>query len=46
MKVKKLTKRQILDDLIREGYADSDEEAIAFLADMGMTWQEVRDFNF
>jgi F0F1-type ATP synthase epsilon subunit len=41
--VKKQSKTEILAALVAEGFADSAQEAIEILADMGMTWQDIRD---
>jgi hypothetical protein len=40
---KKETKAEILASLVYEGFAPNQSEALEMLADMGMTWQDVRD---
>jgi len=39
----KQTKAEVLAALVAEGMADTPEEVLADLADMGITWQDVRD---
>lgn len=38
-----MTKREVLESLVKEGLAEDTKEAEAILADMGMTWKDIRD---